>query len=138
MLKRESYTTTPSLANQDRNTDLEDKQPGATRDTDKEGNQHVTLKKEPCKTGRDISNRLSHSETITVQGDDANTPKSEKVNPQGYLRAPPRLTGLSRIWSVCPIVTFVCSVCLALSIHAHREEVSTIIDFMMVPSSLIP
>ena len=36
------------------------------------------------------------------------------------------------IWSVCLIVTSVCYVCLALSIHAPRGEVNTIIDFMMV------
>ena len=40
------------------------------------------------------------------------------------------------IWSVCLIVASVCLVCLALSIHAPRGEVNTIIDFMMVSSPL--
>ena len=121
--KRESDTTTPSLANQG-------------TDTGQKGNQHIAHEKEPSKTGRVISDRPVHIQTVTVQGDDTNTSKSEKVNPQGYRLEPPRLPGLSRIWSVCPIITFVCLVCLALSIHAHREKVSTIIDFMMVLFSL--
>ena len=39
-------------------------------------------------------------------------------------------------WSVCLIVVSVCFVCLALSIHAPREEVSTTIDFVMISSPL--
>ena len=40
------------------------------------------------------------------------------------------------MWSVCLIVASVCFVCLALSIHAPRGEVNTIIDSMMVSSPL--
>ena len=66
----------------------------------------------------------SKSEGIIVSGSD---------HPQGYRWTSPRV---ARIWSGCQIVTFVCSVCLALSIHAPREKVNTIIDFMMVPFPL--
>ena len=55
---------------------------------------------------------------------------------QAYLQESPEATRTPAIWSDCPIVALVWLVCLALSIHALREEVNTIIDFMMVSSPL--
>ena len=99
--ERESDTTTPSLANHDMNTDLEDKHPWATRDTDKEGSQHTAHERESdtstpslgnqgTDTGQKGNQHIVH-ETVTVQGNDTSTSESEKVNPQGYQQAPPRL-----------------------------------------------
>ena len=65
MLERESDKTTPSIANQDTDTDPGDKQLWGTQDTDKEGNQYVKHK-------------------VTNQEDEASTSESEKINPQGY------------------------------------------------------
>ena len=55
---------------------------------------------------------------------------------QAYLQESPEATRTPAMWSDCPIVALVWLVCLALSIHALREEVNTIIDFMMVSSPL--
>ena len=49
---------------------------------------------------------------------------------------PSETAGALSFWSVGLIVASVCFVCLALSIHAPRGEVSTIIDFMIASSSL--
>ena len=113
VLQRESDKTTPAIANQD----LGDKQLRGTQDTDKGGKQHVTYE-------------------VMAQEDEASTSKSEKIYPQGYQQAPPKLMGASGILSVCPIVSLVCSVCQALSIHAHKAEVNTITEFMMISSPL--
>ena len=107
MLERESDKTTPSLANQDTDTDLEDKQPGATQNINKEGSQHTVHERESDTTIPSLANygtdtdkkgnqHIVH-EIVTVQGNDTSTSESEKVNPQSYQRVPPRLTGVSRI-----------------------------------------
>ena len=57
MHKKESDTTTPSLANQDTNTGLEDKQPWATRDTDKEGSQHTAHERKSDMTTPSLGNQ---------------------------------------------------------------------------------
>ena len=49
---------------------------------------------------------------------------------------PSETAGAMSIWSVGLIVASVCFVCLALSIHAPRGEVSTTIDFVIVSSPL--
>ena len=58
------------------------------------------------------------------------------INSKVYLQESPEATRTPAIWSDCLIVALVWLVCLALSIHALREEVNTIIDFMMVSSPL--
>ena len=70
------------------------------------------------------------------KGDVASPEEAWKIDPQVYQQESPEAARIPTIWSVCLIVTSVCSVCLALSIHAHRGEVNTIIDFMMVSSPL--
>ena len=49
---------------------------------------------------------------------------------------PSETAGTLSFWSVGLIVASVCFVCLALSIHAPRGEVSTTIDFVMISSPL--
>ena len=92
-------------------------------------------------------------EEITIQRNDTNTVMLRLEAQQGqdvgkWKAASPKETQntnqqesseTARVlatWSVCLNVTSVCSVCLALSIHAPRGEVNTIIDFMMVSSPL--
>ena len=62
MLERESDETTPLLANQDTDTDLEDKQPGATRDTDKEGSQHTSHERESDTTTPSLANQDTNTD----------------------------------------------------------------------------
>ena len=79
-----------------------------------------------------------HTDQLAVQGDIFCTPDLEGVHSQDRQVALSRIhnSRCSRKLSVCPNVAFVCFVCLALSIHAYREKVNIIIDFMMVPFSL--
>ena len=62
--------------------------------------------------------------------------ETRKIDLQVHQQESPETARILMIWSVCLIVASVCSVCLALSIHAPRGEVNTIIDFMMVSSPL--
>ena len=87
----------------------------------------------PLLAGQVTVSRPCHTNQLAVQGDIFCTSKSEGVYPQECRLGTPRL---SRKWSGCPNVTFVCFVCLALSIHTYREKVNIIIPFMMVPFSL--
>ena len=81
---------------------------------------------------------LCHTDQLAVQGDIFCTPELEGVYSQDHQVALSRIyiSSCSRKLSVCPHVAFVCFVCLALSIHAYREKVNIIIDFMIVPFSL--
>ena len=94
------------------------------------------------KTGATTSHRTDEPQQETQEtqdsskGEAASSEEAQMSDSQAYLQESPEATRTPAIWSDCPIVALVWLVCLALSIHTLREEVDTIINFMMVSSPL--
>ena len=94
--------------------DWQCRQPMTNQDAEEESSQHTTHKIGPDMATPPPANQVlrdkldtSESEGIIISGLD---------HLQGYRWTSPRV---AKIWSGCHIVAFVCSVCLALSIHAR-------------------
>ena len=86
--------------------------------------------------GTDEPQQETQETQDSSKGDAASSEEAQMSNSQAFLQESPAETRTTAIWSDCPIVTLVWLVCLALSIHALREEVNTIIDFIKVSSPL--
>ena len=114
VLQRETEKTYPQG-----NQDLESQHKALQRETEKiypQGNQELG-NKQPRGT-QDTKQHATHE--VTAQEDIANTSESEKIYPQNYQRAPPKLTGAWGILSACPTVVLVCPV--GSEVMSHGEN----------------
>ena len=87
-------------------------------------------------TGTTTSHGTDEPQQETQETQDSSKGEARMSDSQAYLQESPEATRTPAIWSDCLIVALVWLVCLTLSIQALREEVNTIIDFMMVSSPL--